>query len=241
MPPTPWRSWPSLHGVIRDSLAVFGLGVGALSYALAIASSERDWMFWTAQQALLFPLMILSGMLLPLDVGPAECRSWPCSTRSPTPSRPSGRWPVGAFSDARAPSTRSRRIGHRYPISRHPVLPPARPRITDVHQWIDSYHARMDSVPNHVTTCDLRGHLSAVLGRVAAISLRDLPGSSSPVLRRARFASFPVLHGIASSSRSLTWRTTRGLGARANWRDSGRPGGSGSATTGSSTTSLTSV
>lgn len=51
-------------------LAVFGVGLGALSYALAIASRERDWMFWTVQQGLLFPLMILSGMLLPLDAAP---------------------------------------------------------------------------------------------------------------------------------------------------------------------------
>lgn len=63
---------PSIPGMAMGLvlLAVFGLGVGALSYALAIASKERDWMFWTVQQALLFPLMILSGMLLPLDVGP---------------------------------------------------------------------------------------------------------------------------------------------------------------------------
>lgn len=51
-------------------LAVFGVGLGALSYALAIVSRERDWMFWTVQQGLLFPLMLLSGMLLPLEAGP---------------------------------------------------------------------------------------------------------------------------------------------------------------------------
>ena len=42
----------------------------ALSYALAIVSRNRDWMFWTVQQGLLFPLMLLSGMLLPLEAGP---------------------------------------------------------------------------------------------------------------------------------------------------------------------------
>ncbi|WP_382307557.1 ABC transporter permease [Herbiconiux sp. UC225_62] len=52
-------------------LAVFGLGFGSLSYALALASRNRDWMFWGVQQATLFPLMILSGMLLPLEDGPA--------------------------------------------------------------------------------------------------------------------------------------------------------------------------
>ena len=51
-------------------LAVFGLGFGALSYALALASRNNDWMFWGSQQATLFPLMILSGMLLPLDNAP---------------------------------------------------------------------------------------------------------------------------------------------------------------------------
>jgi len=51
-------------------LAVFGLGFGALSYSLALASRNNDWMFWGVQQATLFPLMILSGMLLPLENGP---------------------------------------------------------------------------------------------------------------------------------------------------------------------------
>jgi len=51
-------------------LAVFGLGFGALSYSLALASRNHDWMFWGIQQATLFPLMILSGMLLPIENGP---------------------------------------------------------------------------------------------------------------------------------------------------------------------------
>ncbi len=51
-------------------LAVFGVGLGSFSYALAIAVRKSDWMFWVVQQTLLFPLMILSGMLLPLDTGP---------------------------------------------------------------------------------------------------------------------------------------------------------------------------
>jgi ABC-2 type transport system permease protein len=52
-------------------LAVFGVGLGSLSYALAVAVRRADWMFWLVQQTLLFPLMILSGMLLPLENGPA--------------------------------------------------------------------------------------------------------------------------------------------------------------------------
>ena len=51
-------------------LGVFGVGMGAFSNALAIASRKREWMFWAVQQSLLFPLLILSGMMLPLDAGP---------------------------------------------------------------------------------------------------------------------------------------------------------------------------
>lgn len=50
--------------------AVFAMGLGSLSYALAIAARKNEWVFWTVQQTLLFPLMILSGMLLPLDDAP---------------------------------------------------------------------------------------------------------------------------------------------------------------------------
>ncbi|NLD76325.1 MAG: ABC transporter permease [Acidimicrobiales bacterium] len=51
-------------------VAAFAVGLGALSHALAIATRKNDWMFWMVQQTLLFPLMILSGMLLPLDDAP---------------------------------------------------------------------------------------------------------------------------------------------------------------------------
>lgn len=56
-------------------LAVFGVGLGALSYALALAVRKQDWMFWVVQQTLLFPVMILSGMLLPLETGPDWMRT----------------------------------------------------------------------------------------------------------------------------------------------------------------------
>ena len=55
-------------------LAIFGMGFGALSYALALASRTKDWMFWGVQQAAIFPLMILSGMLLPIEQGPEWMR-----------------------------------------------------------------------------------------------------------------------------------------------------------------------
>jgi ABC-2 type transport system permease protein len=51
-------------------LAVFGVGLGSLSYTLALKTKDREWLFWGVQQALIFPLLILSGMLLPLDEAP---------------------------------------------------------------------------------------------------------------------------------------------------------------------------
>jgi len=56
-------------------LALFGMGLGAFSYTLALASAKKDWMFWAVQQTLIFPLMILSGMLLPLSEAPAWMRT----------------------------------------------------------------------------------------------------------------------------------------------------------------------
>jgi ABC-2 type transport system permease protein len=58
----------ALAGVLI--VAVFAVGLGALSHALALASTDNDWMFWGVQQTLLFPLLLLSGMLLPIDGGP---------------------------------------------------------------------------------------------------------------------------------------------------------------------------
>lgn len=51
-------------------LAVFGVGLGALSYSLAIAVRKQEWLFWAVQQTITFPLLILSGMMLPLDLAP---------------------------------------------------------------------------------------------------------------------------------------------------------------------------
>lgn len=56
-------------------LGVLGVGISSLSYALAIAVRRQDWMFWVVQQTVLFPVMILSGMLLPLDGGPGWMRA----------------------------------------------------------------------------------------------------------------------------------------------------------------------
>ncbi|MFC7403636.1 ABC transporter permease [Georgenia alba] len=63
---------PSVPGMVVGLLllGVFGVGLGSLSYALGIASRNRDWMFWAVQQGTLFPLLMLSGMMMPLEVGP---------------------------------------------------------------------------------------------------------------------------------------------------------------------------
>lgn len=63
----------AVHGVLL--LGVLGLGIGSFSYALAIVVRDQDWIFWTVHQTLLFPLMILSGMLLPLEQAPSWMRA----------------------------------------------------------------------------------------------------------------------------------------------------------------------
>ena len=56
-------------------LATFGVGLGSLSYSLALATKQHEWLFWGVQQSLIFPLLILSGVLLPLDGAPAWMRA----------------------------------------------------------------------------------------------------------------------------------------------------------------------
>jgi ABC-2 type transport system permease protein len=55
--------------------ASFAVGIGALSYALALAVANSDWVFWLVQQTLMFPLLLLAGVLLPLETGPAWLRA----------------------------------------------------------------------------------------------------------------------------------------------------------------------
>ncbi len=62
----------ALIGVVV--LAAFGVGLGALSYTLALAVRSEDWIFWSVQQTLIFPLLLLSGMLLPIEDGPGWLR-----------------------------------------------------------------------------------------------------------------------------------------------------------------------
>lgn len=56
-------------------LAGFCVGLGALSYTLALASKHQEWLFWTVQQTVLFPILLLAGVLLPLDGGPGWLRA----------------------------------------------------------------------------------------------------------------------------------------------------------------------
>ena len=41
-----------------------------VSFALALAAKDQDWLFWTVQQTLIFPLLLLAGVLLPLEGAP---------------------------------------------------------------------------------------------------------------------------------------------------------------------------
>jgi ABC-2 type transport system permease protein len=56
-------------------LSLFCVGLGSLSYALALATRGQDWIFWTVQQTFLFPVLLLAGMLLPVEAGPGWLRT----------------------------------------------------------------------------------------------------------------------------------------------------------------------
>ncbi|MBB6350044.1 ABC transporter permease [Nonomuraea muscovyensis] len=51
-------------------LVLFGIGLGALSFVLAFKSAPSGTLFYIVTQTLLFPLLLLSGVLLPMDSGP---------------------------------------------------------------------------------------------------------------------------------------------------------------------------
>ncbi|MGP4021422.1 ABC transporter permease [Saccharopolyspora sp. 5N708] len=52
-------------------LLVFGVGLGALSFVLAMIAHPGGELFYAVTQLVLFPLLLLSGVLLPMDFGPA--------------------------------------------------------------------------------------------------------------------------------------------------------------------------
>lgn len=57
-----------LYGLLL--LGLFGVGVAALSYALAIAAKNNTSLFYMVSQSVALPLMLLGGVLLPLETGP---------------------------------------------------------------------------------------------------------------------------------------------------------------------------
>lgn len=69
---TPFGFRLNLLGVVIGLmiLGTFGVGLGALSHSLAMAVKRQEYLFWLVQQTLLFPLLLLSGILLPLDQAP---------------------------------------------------------------------------------------------------------------------------------------------------------------------------
>lgn len=73
---TPFSFDLHLGGVLLAMviLAGFSVGIGALSFALALVSKGQDWLFWTVQQTLVFPVLLLAGVLLPLEGAPRWLR-----------------------------------------------------------------------------------------------------------------------------------------------------------------------
>ncbi|MDF1605071.1 ABC transporter permease [Nocardioides sp. YIM 152315] len=69
---TPFSFDLHLGGVLVGMLvlALLAVGIGALSFTLALVSKEQQWLFWTVQQTLIFPLLLTAGVLLPLDEAP---------------------------------------------------------------------------------------------------------------------------------------------------------------------------
>ncbi|WP_084965883.1 ABC transporter permease [Thermoactinospora rubra] len=55
-------------------LVVLGVGLGSLSFVLAIKSAPNGTLFYILTQTLLYPLLLLSGVLLPLESGPGWLR-----------------------------------------------------------------------------------------------------------------------------------------------------------------------
>ena len=55
-------------------LIVMSIGLSGLSHVLAIGSLPSGNLFWIVTQMLVFPIMLLSGILLPIDAGPGWLR-----------------------------------------------------------------------------------------------------------------------------------------------------------------------
>jgi ABC-2 type transport system permease protein len=68
--PLGFRLYPA--GVLAGLalLLVLGVGLGALSFVLAIKSAPSGNLFYVVTQVVMFPVLLLSGVLLPVESGP---------------------------------------------------------------------------------------------------------------------------------------------------------------------------
>ncbi|MCF6470424.1 ABC transporter permease [Nonomuraea sp. MG754425] len=66
-----------LAGVLAAlaQLVVFSVGLGAFSFVLAIRSAPGGTLFYVVSQSIMFPLLLLSGVLLPLESAPGWLRA----------------------------------------------------------------------------------------------------------------------------------------------------------------------
>ncbi|GAA2615231.1 ABC transporter permease [Dactylosporangium fulvum] len=56
-------------------LATFGTGLGGLAFALAIAARRQQELFYGVQQVVLFPVVLIAGVLLPTEAAPGWLRA----------------------------------------------------------------------------------------------------------------------------------------------------------------------
>ncbi|HUR04033.1 MAG TPA: ABC transporter permease, partial [Nonomuraea sp.] len=72
--PLGFRLYPA--GVVAGlaMLVMLGVGLGALSFVLAIKSAPSGNLFYMVTQVVMFPVLLLSGVLLPVESGPAWLR-----------------------------------------------------------------------------------------------------------------------------------------------------------------------
>ena len=72
--PLGFRPYPA--GVLAGlaMLILLGVGLGALSFVLAIKSAPSGNSFYRVTQVVMFPVLLLSGVLLPVESGPAWLR-----------------------------------------------------------------------------------------------------------------------------------------------------------------------
>ncbi len=108
---TPFSFDLHLGGVLVGMvmLALFSVGIGALSFALALVSKDQEWLFWTVQQTLIFPLLLLAGVLLPLEGAPG----WLQTASRPQPADVHRRGRARAVRRRHARRHRARRLRRR--------------------------------------------------------------------------------------------------------------------------------